>query len=234
MSFYSQECLWEKGRALFVLMPLLKKWRQKLLQNSFSHKVSFIFPSWRKIHEKYALSMLVREEEKQLEKHPPPSSWRHISWLSCSRQWHVGFYKQHICGPTQRESFGGCHTLEWPQVFLFWCRGPVAVSHILPPSEKAYQEKSFPLTARSRWAFSKTHNSSSQRNNLDLSEDSFKVVQRTSGLGLVSMQAQETTRFSWLRYFHDGIKHLCLFSIFFFRRERTYGLENLHSSEQLH
>lgn len=110
-------------------------------------------------------------------------------------------------------------------MFLFWCRGPVAASHILPPSEKAYQKKSFPLTARSRWAFSKTHNSSSQRNNLALSEDSFKVVQRTSGLGLVSMQAQETMRFSWLRYFHDGIKHLCLFSIFFQKRENLWFRE---------
>lgn len=35
-------------------------------------------PSLKETHEKYIPSMLGREEEKQLEKHPPPSNWRHI------------------------------------------------------------------------------------------------------------------------------------------------------------
>lgn len=109
-------------------------------------------------------------------------------------------------------------------MFLFWCRGPVAASHILPPSEKAYQNKSFPLTARSIWAFSKTPNSNNQRNDLNLSEDSFKIVQRISGLGLC-MQARETMTFSWLRYFHNGIKHICLLSIFFHKRDNIYFRE---------
>lgn len=36
------------------------------------------------------------------------------------------------------------------------------------------------------------------------------------------MQAQETMTFSWLRYFHNGKKHICLFSIFFPKRETLY------------
>lgn len=76
------------------------------------------------------------------------------------------------------------------------------------------EKKSFPPTRRPRWAFSKPHNSNSQRNYCNLSEDSFKVVQRISGLGLPSIQALETTIFPWLRYFCNKVRHLCSFSNF--------------------
>lgn len=74
------------------------------------------------------------------------------------------------------------------------------------------RKKSFTPTRRPRWAFSKTHNSNSQRNYCNLSEESFKVVQRISGLGVPSVQALETMKFPWLRYFQS--EALCSFSNF--------------------
>lgn len=52
-----------------------------------------------------------------------------------------------------------------------------------------------------------------------------KVVQSISGLGLLSMQARETMTFSWLRCFHNGLKHIFLFSNSFPKRETFYFRE---------
>lgn len=47
--FIKQECVGVKERRV-LSMPLLKERRRQLLQQSFSHKISFIFLPWRKTH----------------------------------------------------------------------------------------------------------------------------------------------------------------------------------------
>lgn len=153
-------------------MPILKKWGQKLFKNSFSHKENHLLEG------RCMKSMLYPclSEKRR-------NSWRKILLPAAgdtSPDQAVQGTEMLVYTSTtsvvlcQWESFGGCHTPERAQEFVFWCRGPVAASHILPPSEKAQQKKprTFPLIARSRWAFSKTDNWNSQRNNLNLSESS--------------------------------------------------------------
>lgn len=87
-----------------------KKEKRWLLQDSFSHKISFIFPPWRKMHNSVSLQLLDTGEEKQLEKQSP-SSWRHISQTSCSRQTCSGFYSHHESGlKPMGEHFGLLYT----------------------------------------------------------------------------------------------------------------------------
>lgn len=161
------------------------------------------------------MQLLASEDEKQLEKHPPPSGWRHISQQSCSRQRRVGFYSHHISGPIP---MGKLWELLYTRVTLSVCflvqRTSGSQSHPLSFRGSLSEKKSFPPTASPRWAFSTTHNSNSQRNYCNLSEDSLEVVQRISGLGLPSIQALETMTFPCLWYFHNEAEHLVLFSNF--------------------
>lgn len=155
------------------------------------------------------------EEGKQLEKHRPPL-WLEThcptKLLKAETRWFL--QPAHEWSHTNGQTLGvGIHQSN-PKCFFSGAEDqqqPVASSFL---QRRPIRKKSFPLTRRPRWAFSKTHNSNSQRNYCNLSEDSFKVVQRISGLGLPSIQALETTKFPWLRYFCNKVRHLCSFSNF--------------------